>query len=77
MKSFDLTARINVWLGRTALAIKDQQLKKGQKGLTTVEYAVAGSLVAAAVVVAFTELGQQVGVVIDGLTSAIGGTPTG
>jgi pilus assembly protein Flp/PilA len=44
-----------------------------EEGLTTVEYAVAGALVAAALVTAFTELGDQVGVVIDGLTTAIGG----
>ena len=42
-----------------------------EEGLTTVEYAVAGSLVAAAVVAAFTGLGNQVGIVIDGLTAAI------
>lgn len=47
--------------------------KRRQKGLTTVEYAVAGALVAATLVTAFTELGDQVGVVITGLTSAIGG----
>jgi pilus assembly protein Flp/PilA len=46
---------------------------RSEKGLTTVEYAVAGALVAAAVVVAFTALGGQVGIVIDGLTTAIGG----
>ena len=45
-----------------------------EEGLTTVEYAVAGSLVAAAVVLAFTELGAQVGVVIGNLRTAIGGT---
>jgi len=44
-----------------------------EEGLTTVEYAVAGSLIAAAVVGAFTALGGQVGVVITGLTTAIGG----
>jgi pilus assembly protein Flp/PilA len=44
-----------------------------EEGLTTVEYAVAGALVAAAVVLAFTALGTQVGVVITGLTTAIGG----
>jgi pilus assembly protein Flp/PilA len=44
-----------------------------EEGLTTVEYAVAGALVAAALVTAFTELGAQVQVVIDGLTTAIGG----
>jgi pilus assembly protein Flp/PilA len=44
-----------------------------EEGLTTVEYAVAGSLVAAAVVLAFTALGVQVGTVIDGLCTAING----
>ena len=42
-----------------------------EEGLTTVEYAVAGSLVAAAVVTAFTDLGAQVTTVIDGLTAAL------
>ena len=46
---------------------------RSEKGLTTVEYAVAGALVAAAVVLAFTALGVQVGTVITGLTAAIGG----
>ncbi len=50
---------------------------RDEEGLTTVEYAVAGSLIAAAVVVAFRELGEQVGTVIDGINTAIGGTPTG
>ena len=44
---------------------------RDEEGLTTVEYAVAGALVAAAVVLAFTNLGKQVGVVITGLTTAI------
>ena len=44
-----------------------------EKGLTTVEYAVAGSLIAAAVVLSFTALGTQVGTVIDGITTDIGG----
>jgi len=48
---------------------------RSEEGLTTVEYAVAGALVAAAVVAAFQALGLQVGVVIDGLVTAIGGTP--
>jgi pilus assembly protein Flp/PilA len=42
-----------------------------EEGLTTVEYAVAGSLVAAAVVLAFTALGVQVGAVITGITADI------
>lgn len=44
-----------------------------EEGLTTVEYAVAGALIAAAVVAAFTALGTQVGAVITGITAAIGG----
>lgn len=46
---------------------------RDEDGLTTVEYAIAGSLVGAAVVLAFTALGDQVGVVIDGITGDIGG----
>jgi len=50
---------------------KIMKFLRSEKGLTTVEYAVAGALVAAAVVLAFEALGLQVGVVIDGLTTAI------
>jgi len=46
---------------------------RSEEGLTTVEYAVAGALVAAAVVAAFGALGNQVGVVINGLVTAITG----
>jgi len=46
-----------------------------EEGLTTVEYAVAGSLVAAAVVVAFTNLGGAVEGSITGLTNDINGAP--
>ena len=42
-----------------------------ESGLTTVEYAVAGALVAAAVVTAFTNLGTAVKDVIVGLTDAV------
>jgi pilus assembly protein Flp/PilA len=44
---------------------------KEEDGLTTVEYAVAGALVAGAVVIAFTDLGTAVENVIVGLTAAI------
>lgn len=44
---------------------------RDEEGLTTVEYAVAGGLVAATLVVAFGELGDGVRGVITGLTSAI------
>ncbi|MGH8546549.1 MAG: Flp family type IVb pilin [Gammaproteobacteria bacterium] len=47
---------------------------RDESGLTTVEYAVAGSLIAAAVVASFRALGLQVGTVIDGINTAIGGT---
>lgn len=47
---------------------------RDEEGLTTVEYAVAGALVAAAVVLAFTALGTSVGTVINNLITAIGGT---
>ncbi|WP_182029827.1 Flp family type IVb pilin [Vibrio sp. B1FLJ16] len=42
-----------------------------EEGLTAVEYAVAGSLVAAGVVVAFGNLGDAVEAVITGLTSSL------
>ena len=47
-------------------------LLQKKEGLTTVEYAVAGALVAAAVVVAFSTLGNQVGIVVNNITGAIG-----
>lgn len=46
-------------------------LKDKQEGLTTVEYAVAGSLVAATLVAAFAALGAQVEAVINYLTGEI------
>ena len=42
---------------------------KDEEGLTTVEYAIAGSLVGAAVVAAFGALGNQVTTVINGITT--------
>ncbi len=47
------------------------KLKDKQKGLTTVEYAVAGALVAATLVAAFQGLGAQVEAVITFLTGEI------
>ena len=44
-----------------------------EEGLTIVEYAVAGALISLAVVGAFQLLGARVGVVIDGIRTAIGG----
>ena len=48
-----------------------KQFLNDESGLTTVEYAVAGALVAATLVTAFTQLGTQVKAVIDGLKTAI------
>ena len=44
---------------------------KDEEGLTTVEYAIAGSLVGLAVVTAFTDLGTAVGAAIAELTAVI------
>ena len=49
---------------------------RDEEGLTTVEYAVAGSLVAAAVVTAFSDLGTAVGDSVNTITEDIGGTVT-
>jgi Flp pilus assembly pilin Flp len=48
-------------------------LLKDESGLTTVEYAVGAAVVVAGAVGAFAALGDQVKVVIDNLTTAIGG----
>ena len=40
---------------------------RDEDGLTTVEYAIAGGLVGATVILAFTNLGSAVGNVIDGI----------
>ncbi len=48
-------------------------LRARQEGLTTVEYAIAGTLVALAVVLAFTALGTAVGSTINSLTSVLTG----
>ncbi|PSU05389.1 Flp family type IVb pilin [Photobacterium ganghwense] len=49
---------------------------RDEEGLTTVEYAVAGSLVAAGVVTAFSELGTTVKTTINTLITSLGGKPT-
>ena len=50
---------------------------RDEEGLTTVEYAVAGSLVAAAVVLAFTNLGGAVKGSIVTLTGNVDGSIPG
>jgi len=47
-----------------------------ESGLTAVEYAIAGALVAGALVVAFSDLGKAVGSTINCLESAVGGAST-
>jgi pilus assembly protein Flp/PilA len=42
-----------------------------EEGLTTVEYAIAGALVGAAVIVAFTALGARVTAIITDITGRI------
>ncbi|MEN8132983.1 MAG: Flp family type IVb pilin [Pseudomonadota bacterium] len=44
---------------------------KNEEGLTTVEYAIAGGLVGAAVIAAFLALGGQVGRVITAIWNAL------
>ena len=46
---------------------------RDEEGLTTVEYAIAGGLVGAGVIVAFATLGEEVGRVIEELWTAISG----
>lgn len=50
------------------------QFIKDEQGLTTVEYAVAGGLVAAVLLTAFTNLGTAVKAKINLIILALGGT---
>lgn len=75
MKSPEIKQRNDVAIGRAKRPLKDQKLKGKQKGLTMVEYAVAGSLITAAAVAAFIALGEQVTAVIEFITGEI--TPAG
>ena len=56
-----------------ATLTKIAKFLKDEEGLTTVEYAVAGTLIALAVVAAFTQLGNAVNDSITSITGAIGG----
>jgi len=53
------------------IAKKIANFIKEEEGLTTVEYAVAGTLVALAVVTAFTQLGNAVGNSINEIENVI------
>ncbi|RCL24833.1 Flp family type IVb pilin [Pseudomonas sp. AFG_SD02_1510_Pfu_092] len=61
----------------TLQTIKASVLKfvEDEDGLTVVEYAVAGGLVALALITAFTNLGTAVKGRINALITALGGTP--
>lgn len=52
---------------------KIRDFLRDEEGLTTVEYAIAGTLVGLAVVTAFTELGTAVGTKIGEITAVLGG----
>ena len=54
--------------------MKKQVMKflQNEEGLTTVEYAIAGGLVGAAVIVAFRLLGTNVGLVINKIAAVLG-----
>jgi pilus assembly protein Flp/PilA len=58
--------------------IKEAVVKfiKDEEGLTMVEYAVAGALVAVACVTAFTTLGREIGAAINRMIGAMGGDAT-
>ena len=55
----------------TAMNALVRRFRRKEKGLTTVEYAIAGGLVGAAVVLSFVALGDAVWVVIDYLKDLI------
>ena len=46
--------------------------RSNQRGITIVEYAVGGALIAAAVLVAFGALGNQIGLVLSNIATGIG-----
>jgi pilus assembly protein Flp/PilA len=47
-------------------------VRRSQKGLTTVEYAIAGGLISAAVIGGFTLLGGNVAAVVNAIANALG-----
>jgi len=56
---------------------KVRNFLREEEGLTTVEYAIAGALVGAAVIASFMQLGLTVGGVIDGIEGILSAnTPT-
>lgn len=57
----------------SALADQFRRLIREEDGLSTVEYAVAGGVIATAVATAFTSLGTAVSTKIGAISTAIGG----
>ena len=55
------------------MSIKERAIEflRDEEGLTTVEYAVAGGLIAAAVILAFATLGDTVGRKIEGIDTEL------
>ena len=60
---------------KRSLKMKQHVMKffREEDGLTTVEYAIAGGLVGAAVIAAFLALGGQVGRIITAIWNALAG----
>ena len=56
-----------------AIANKFVAFLKDEEGLTTVEYAVAGTLIALVVVFAFTRLGTEVSLSVNAISSVLSG----
>jgi len=50
-------------------------LWQGEEGLTVVEYAIAGGLIGATVIVAFTDLGKTVGNIIAYINAKLQASP--
>jgi pilus assembly protein Flp/PilA len=61
--------------GEIKMKRKMMRFLRDEEGLTIVEYAVAAGLISAAVVLAFTNLGQTVLGIINDLITALGGAP--
>jgi pilus assembly protein Flp/PilA len=57
------------------MIVKVRNFLKDEDGLTTVEYAVSGSLISLTVLLSFTALGDQIENAIDFITTTITSTP--
>ena len=58
------------------IAKRAVEFLKDEEGLTTVEYAVAGTLIALVVVFAFTRLGTEVSLSVNAISSVLSGART-